>query len=201
MKKDDIMKAAIEEFGKYDYQRASVNAIIENSNTSKGTFYHYFKNKEELYLELIKEVSKQKARFLQENDIKVESNSSIFEVLKSNINTSMRFAVSNPKYARFSSMVATETDRQIKNRVKSIVGNTTNDFFGELVKDNIQQNKIRKDIPEEFISQLIIYMITQFNDFIKNMEVEISTDNLSQINQYLRYYIDILENGMKYTNE
>lgn len=201
MKKDDIMEAAIEEFGKYDYQRASVNAIIENSNTSKGTFYHYFKNKEELYLELIKEVSKQKVRFLQEADIKVENSSSIFEVLKNNIDTSMRFAVSKPKYARFSSMVATETDRQIKNRVKSIVGNTTNDYLGALVKDNIKQQKIRKDIPEEFISQLIIYMITQFNDFIKNMEVEISTDNLSQINQYLRYYIDILENGMKYTNE
>ena len=50
MKKDDIINSAIEEFGKYDYDRASVNAIIENSRTSKGTFYHYFANKEELYL-------------------------------------------------------------------------------------------------------------------------------------------------------
>lgn len=39
MKRDDILEAALNEILKYDYDRASINSIIKNSNTSKGTLY------------------------------------------------------------------------------------------------------------------------------------------------------------------
>lgn len=198
MKKDDIINAALDEFGRYDYERASINTIIKNSDTSKGTFYHYFENKEALYLALIKIVGEEKVRFLQQNSKgALEPDYTIFEMLKRQIETSMAFAVAYPTYAQFSSKVANETGQEIKQKVQSIIGSNTNEFFSTLIRKNIQQHKIRSDIPEEFVCQLFTYMITQFNDFIIKTGVEMKPENLDHIMKYLRYYIDFLENGLK----
>lgn len=48
-RKDDILCAARELFAEYGFEKASLGKIIERSGTSKGTLYHYFSNKEELY--------------------------------------------------------------------------------------------------------------------------------------------------------
>lgn len=198
MKKDDIINAALDEFGRYDYERASINTIIKNSDTSKGTFYHYFENKEALYLALIKIVGEEKVRFLQQNSKgSLEPGYTIFEMLKHQIETSMAFAVAYPTYAQFSSKVANETGHEIKQKVQSIIGSNANEFFSTLIGKNIRQHKIRSDIPEEFICQLFTYMITQFNDFIIKAGVKMKPENMDQIMQYLRYYIDFLENGLR----
>lgn len=198
MKKDDIINAAIDEFGGNDYQQASINTIIKNSDTSKGTFYHYFDSKEALYLALITMVGEEKVRFLQQNGkAALEHNGSIFEMLRQQIETSMAFAVAYPRYAQFSTKVANETDQDIKQKVQSIIGSNTNEFLHQLVKKNIQQGKIRNDIPEDFTCQLFTYMITQFNDFIIKAGVKMKPDNMNQIMEYLKYYIDFLENGLK----
>lgn len=198
MKKDDIINAALDEFGRYDYERASINTIIKNSDTSKGTFYHYFENKEALYLALIKIVGEEKVRFLQQNSKgALEPGYTIFEMLKHQIETSMAFAVAYPTYAQFSSKVANETGQEMKQKVQSIIGSNANEFFSTLIRKNIRQHKIRSDIPEEFICQLFTYMITQFNDFIIKAGVKMKPENMDQIMKYLRYYIDFLENGLK----
>lgn len=48
-KKHTITKHAIEEFSHYTYEESSLNQILLRANVSKGSFYYYFKNKQELY--------------------------------------------------------------------------------------------------------------------------------------------------------
>ncbi len=48
-----IMLAAYKEFGSFGIDKASLNNILKQASTSKGVFYHYFKDKEELYNFLI----------------------------------------------------------------------------------------------------------------------------------------------------
>lgn len=59
-KKEAILVAALDEFCAYDYAQASLNRIIRNSSTSKGTFYHYFESKEDLYHTLLLQVAQKK---------------------------------------------------------------------------------------------------------------------------------------------
>ncbi len=44
-----IVNSAYEEFGSCDYAKASLNNIIKRAGLSKGVFYHYFKDKKELF--------------------------------------------------------------------------------------------------------------------------------------------------------
>lgn len=50
-----IIDSAILEFGEKSYGEASVNTICSTGNISKGIIYHYFKDKDELYLNCVRE--------------------------------------------------------------------------------------------------------------------------------------------------
>ena len=52
--KDKILNAAIAEFGTKTYENASLNNICNDNKISKGLIYHYFKNKDELFLKCVK---------------------------------------------------------------------------------------------------------------------------------------------------
>lgn len=50
-----IMDSAFGEFSEKSYGEASLNTICNTGNLSKGIVYHYFKDKDELYLACVKE--------------------------------------------------------------------------------------------------------------------------------------------------
>lgn len=49
-KRDKIFQAAIKEFVERGYEKASTNQIIQQAQISKGLLFHYFKNKQTLFL-------------------------------------------------------------------------------------------------------------------------------------------------------
>jgi AcrR family transcriptional regulator len=51
----EIMNKAIELFLDKGYDKTSVNSIVEELKIAKGTFYHYFKSKEEILYDIIDE--------------------------------------------------------------------------------------------------------------------------------------------------
>ena len=55
----DLLSAAKELFSRLGYDRTTVEAVIDRSGTSKGTFYHYFKSKEVLLDAVIEEMTDQ----------------------------------------------------------------------------------------------------------------------------------------------
>jgi len=56
IRKAEIIKAAIEEFSLKGYHRTKVSDITKKVGISTGTFYIYFENKRELFIEVVEEV-------------------------------------------------------------------------------------------------------------------------------------------------
>lgn len=52
-KKQTILKACIHEFADKGYDKASTNSIIKEAAISKGILFHYFKNKQGLFLYIL----------------------------------------------------------------------------------------------------------------------------------------------------
>ncbi len=200
MKRDDIFKAALEEFSKYDYNRASINSIIKNSETSKGTFYHYFESKESLYLELVKLASQEKLKYFKENISVADATKdmSIFGIIKKQMENSINFGLANPKSAKFAVKVANETNTQIKEEVQKVIGSSANEYLKQLINNEISNGRIRDDLPKEFIFEVFVYMMTRFNDFIAHGGIIIDVRNEDKIKNYISYYMDFMENGLGY---
>ena len=51
--KEAIRKAALEEFGKKSYSRASMRAIARNAGITVGNIYRYFSSKDELFNDIM----------------------------------------------------------------------------------------------------------------------------------------------------
>lgn len=199
MKRDDIIEAAFDEFGESYYDNASINRIIQVSNTSKGTFYHYFPTKESLYLELLQIVLKTKLNYMKTeisiSNMKAED--TIFDRFRAQIDCAMAFALAYPKMAKFSSLAATEPNRQIANKTKAIVHTGTQEAYLNWIQENQKTKAIRDDFSAEFTSNLILFLLQQFNEFLRLSHIEISTENIDQIRKTLHDYIDFIENGLK----
>lgn len=52
-RKQQILDAALEIFAKNGYHKASISQIAKEANISKGLLYNYFRNKEELLIEVM----------------------------------------------------------------------------------------------------------------------------------------------------
>lgn len=69
--KADIIKLSAEKlFWKYGYKKVSIDSIVKEAWVAKWTFYLYFKNKDELYLDIFKDKIEEwryHMKFLAEN--------------------------------------------------------------------------------------------------------------------------------------
>lgn len=52
--KDKIINAALKEFGQKSYDGASINQLCQDNGIAKGLIYHNFKDKDDLYLTVVK---------------------------------------------------------------------------------------------------------------------------------------------------
>ena len=59
-KSGGFFQAMVQEFASHEFSEASLNRIVKTAKIPLGRFYQYFDNKEDLYLYIIKELSKYK---------------------------------------------------------------------------------------------------------------------------------------------
>ena len=57
-KKDILLQSAMKEFARTNYSDASINQIIQDAGISRGSFYMYFTDKEDLYFYLLEKYRK-----------------------------------------------------------------------------------------------------------------------------------------------
>lgn len=75
-----ILEASLQEFGEKDYTSASINNICKNNNISKGMLFHYYKNKDEIFLLCVEKLFIDLSNYLKDN----------FKVLHSNMEDNFR---------------------------------------------------------------------------------------------------------------
>lgn len=56
-KKRTIFDAAVQEFSKHCFSKASINQIVKTAGIPRGSFYQYFKDKEDIYLYMFAEMT------------------------------------------------------------------------------------------------------------------------------------------------
>ena len=69
-KKQNILNAARNEFSKVSFSESSINKIIKEAGISRGSFYMYFIDKEDLYETVIENQLKKNFKFLKDELIK-----------------------------------------------------------------------------------------------------------------------------------
>lgn len=96
LSKQRILTAAMQEFALKGFDNASLNTVCSENGISKGIIYHYFKDKDELYLLCMKECFSALCEYLSE--VRTMLSGSVKECLDQYFDARLNFFVNNTLY-------------------------------------------------------------------------------------------------------
>ena len=97
LRKQQIMQAAIEVFGKSTYQNANISEIARTAGIAEGTIYQYFKNKQDLFFSIGVERTKD---FCRQIDLNLEGVTGTVDKIKKLVWYYLHYFKTNPDYVR-----------------------------------------------------------------------------------------------------
>ena len=103
-KRTQIMDAAIEEFAEHGLENASTNRIVASSGISKGSFYQYFEDKQDVFDYIITLLGEEKLVFFADKR-PPDNNLDTFDYYRWMIRTGMEFNSTNPRMVQAVSRV------------------------------------------------------------------------------------------------
>lgn len=103
-KREKIVSAAVDEFIEYGLENASTNRIVENSGISKGSFYQYFEDKQDVFKHLMAVLEQEKKEYFRDKH-PPSTNLDTFEYFRWMIKVGMEFNTVNPRVVQAISRV------------------------------------------------------------------------------------------------
>ena len=146
--KERILKAAEKEFSQRGFYGTQISHIIQSAGVARGTFYLYFKSKEEVFQELLKRV----VQDIRERIKPVDPTKDVISQVRQNIVSVVEYALQNRDLARIVLFRSCEPE----------YAKITECFFEELVelvKKTLEKGiemGILKPIDTEIIARAIV---------------------------------------------
>jgi len=141
-KKEKIILAAISEFAKDGFEKASIDAIALRAKVAKGTVFYHFKSKNDLFEEIVAEGHK---RFEKIVENKIENLKSEKKKIEKIIEIEVDFI---HKYRDLFSVYLNDTINKI----------TSFKTIERVLKTGIKNGEFRKDLKVETVSVALFWM-------------------------------------------
>lgn len=198
-KRKKILDKAWELFRKNGYEETKVEDITRELGVSKGSFYTYFKTKDEVLYEILERIKKENEERISKINVNQEPN----KILEDYVISKMNYIVKLLNNMKISSINRNLSNSKLKN------------FFEELRKVSIEF--IKKNIVEKFnkingnkynleiISEFVYLAIEEFlyNEFVlknfKNLESSdlINIENTDKFENSLKEVTKFINNAFK----
>lgn len=191
-RKMDILEAALDEFASKSYDDASINTIIKTSKTSKGTFYHYFSDKKDLYLQVMRQAAHAKLDYIQTHfsHASDQATHDIFDLFKQHAIYGVRFAHEYPRYGALNNQLLKEKEigHPIFEFIQKELAVANADGFRQLFLDAYEKGTFKAQFSLDFIIQTTEYLLNHFDDiyFTDGHDLEERLARLYELIDFLR---------------
>ncbi|NLP28132.1 MAG: TetR/AcrR family transcriptional regulator [Clostridia bacterium] len=162
--RQQIIKSAIAEFGLNSYGEGSLNAICKKGNISKGIIYHYFKDKDELYLACVKECFNSLTTFLKSENI---SFNNVEEAIEKLLDLCHQFFKENPDFGNIFTNALLQPPKHLLKEIKEIKAELDkfNINFYEQVLENVN---LKSGVSREEAIEYFLIFQESFNYYFHN---------------------------------
>lgn len=139
------MAAAVREFARHGYKKASINTIVREAGIAKGSLYQYFRNKEVLFVFIFERFTLLVKKAVKEQESGHEDDffSQVGRVLLAGIG----FIDRHPDYFQIYLRVLFEQDVPMREKLLAQVRLFSREYFGPLCQAGQNSGAIRRDIP------------------------------------------------------
>ncbi len=192
-KQQKIVRACIEEFGEYGYERGSTDRIIKRAGISKGGLYEYISTKEELFLYTVEYTYRELYGYL-ERRIRSEQNRFPEDILE-RIWLVSRFAIDfyieHPEYIMLIVKIHRLNDKVLEEKVRDCFERHFTDLFGSASADRLKYDR------NSVIDLLMWLLLKTRYEFLSDFEQNKDREEVKK--HYLdnwRFYLSVLRNGI-----
>lgn len=144
-KQKQIINAAIKEFVRNGFEKASTNEIVKRANISKGSLFNYFNSKKDLYMYLIEYSSKAIVNLNEEIDL---SETDLFKRIERVALQKFYVQQKYPQAFEFLASTKQEESVEVKDIIKQRLNPIYNQAINKLYKD-IDYSKFREGVDIE----------------------------------------------------
>jgi len=184
-KKAKIIEASLSEFENNDYDQASINQIVLNSEISKGSFYQYFQDKKDLYKYLIQLMIDEKLKYITPVMMNPFEHS-FFDVIRDMNQSGLEFARDNPQYVKIGNRLLKDTKHQIYHEIMAEGQTQAYTVYELLLKKAIENGEVRSDIDVPFVAKLIFKLSAELVESEANLTTDSwSDDIISQLDKFM----------------
>lgn len=162
--RQQIISSAMKEFGRHSFTEASLNTICKEGNISKGIIYHYFKDKDELYLECVKECLDDLTEFLIRN---ISISNHVEQDIENYLSLRHRFFNEHPDYTNLFTNAVLLQPNHLKEQIM-VIKSGLDKFNFSFYEKVLKQVELKRGISlEEAIDYFSMFQ-ESFNYHFKN---------------------------------
>jgi len=187
-----IMDSALAEFASQGYGASSVNTIAASEQLSKGIIYHYFENKDELYLACVEECFQSLTEYLRREMERTEGG--IRQQLEAYFSYRVEFFRANPVYQPIFCEAVVSPPGHLEGRIRQ-KRRAFDAFTAETLEQLLQPLSLRDGLTV----QQVVELFRQFQDFINAQDRETAGDPQQRYelrDEYCRRMLDVLLYGV-----
>jgi AcrR family transcriptional regulator len=167
-KQERVLNAAIKEFSRAPLNEASIANIIKDAKIPRGSFYQYFKDKEDIYYYILEEHSNDIRKNLLDNLIKTKGDIviSFIELYKYTINK-----INNPNYKVYFKNIFLNLNHQLERKFTLNLDDNLNDVIN---LTNINKLKIDSKLQLIYVIDILdaIFMHNLVQSYKRNISIE-----------------------------
>ncbi|HHD3570266.1 TPA: TetR/AcrR family transcriptional regulator [Streptococcus pyogenes] len=192
-KQKQIINAAIKEFVRNGFEKASTNEIVKRANISKGSLFNYFNSKKDLYLYLIEYSSKAIVNLNEEIDL---SETDLFKRIERVALQKFYVQQKYPQAFEFLASTKQEESVEVKDIIKQRLNPIYNQAINKLYKD-IDYSKFREGIDIEKAIEILNW--TMFGVGEKGLKELFTFDDIGKFGEKYLEEWNIYAELLKYS--
>lgn len=158
--KEKILQSALEEFSVNGYEKASMNRICSNGHISKGIIYHYFKDKDDLYLECVENCYQKMMEYYNLQGLNDMKQLNDYMILR------MHFFEENPLYQNLFFQILLNSPDHLLEKIQ-VMKNQLDKMNLVFYKNFLSQFQLRKQVSLDTAIEFIDLVQNAYNQFFK----------------------------------
>jgi AcrR family transcriptional regulator len=178
-----ILRASIDLFTKKGFDETTIESITKKAKVAKGTFYSFFKKKEDVLLYFLDdEINKSR----EELDLTINAMDEFIEQLELLVSTYVKHIFKNKEFIRI-----LFKERLLKWGTKGNINELRlmNSLI-QLIDSAKQKNRLRQDIDTKKMAEIIFSINTMYMIFWLNGTIKSKRECVAQIKEAIRMLID-----------
>lgn len=191
-----ILNAALEEFSAQGFDKASTNAIVEGAGVSKGLLFHYFGNKQTLYLAVFDMCMEVFEKFFEERSKDLPQNI-IDRIIKISM-IKLELFIEEPKMTKLITEAHINPPIALQREIRERQGRQEKKYL-PLVAEDIDKGYFKKNVDPLKAIELVMMVSNALSE--KYMQIYKRSDNKDDldINNFFTEataYLELLKYGI-----